>query len=136
MRTYIRKCRTGWKVVHVAFDGATTVIQPLSQEDAITLRDTYRQKEDSVIKDTQALRTHLIWLIRKAAASTLTGQKNPDFQAALSRVKSIAGIAKPLADMSVEELHKAIDRVGKLEQTVLKAARIRSTNGTGEHDAS
>ncbi len=77
MKTYIRKCRAGWKVVHVAFDGATTIIQPLSQEDAITLRDTYRQKEDSVTKDPQALRTHLIWLIRKAATKHAHRSEEP-----------------------------------------------------------
>lgn len=51
-RTYIRKGRGGWRVVHKSnTDNATTVIAPLSKEDAITMRDTFKSEDEEASLD-------------------------------------------------------------------------------------
>jgi hypothetical protein len=46
-KTYIRKTREGWKMVHKEYEPeenyqSATVIAPLSKEDAELLRDTFK----------------------------------------------------------------------------------------------
>lgn len=57
-KTYIRKIREGWRVVHTSKDThneATTIVAPLSKEDALIVRDTFKNTPEPVYTEEQAM---------------------------------------------------------------------------------